>query len=819
MVAQQGAKMSSKVSQESIQRSERIIGRDTEIALINKVIDADGTTEALFIVADGGLGKTRLLEEVGVLFKERAEKHTGKKPFLWSGIIDLYHVHFHVPVGVQNGITLGLQESADQLDLKIKCFPKFRKKYDEFKEIIEAGSHRQRVLVGELEEIFFNEYRALSNKYRLVLCFDTLENLEFESSALRELCEVDRVGLEIRHWLLEKTPTLLNTGLLFAARRSKPVILEQFTDAFGKIQHDLQSLSSQDAEEYIDLAIDRHQLERKPDRLYQQQMINAGNGNPVRLALLFDTLRSGHPLSESSIKRLKEDAKKRDLKSAEVLFEEIIFNLLPSPIVDVISFMLVARMGVTRALLAFFISQEEHLEIEDLNALFEQAKGFEITKTLEDERLFLHDEMYDLYDRLEKSSSKGRLDSFRLIESILIPFYAELIKNAKTVEEQEEAKLAMTYYQLQQNAYVGYWVYYARWDEQAVKAHNVRFSLRLREVVLRFLNRYTQDSNGEKPELYNQFIDTDLTQACQTTVECRQQIDRDFAVRWVKRYVAWGMREKALRVTAKIRKSTDLAFNQSNLSVQKDLIFQSNLYLVVSEIYLYKNKPKKTIRYLDRSKNLLIDQKEQYRKQWNDHERWWVARILGRIFNNWGYYYWSIGQYYLASKYFEWAINILSDGKVYDELIDSLKNQGFVLGHHLGKLRSAHNQLDQAKQFIQEYNIVIDTNFELALIQNTRGSLYIIGDDPKQAVEVCQQALDTCVKLGEERGEGLCLIMLGLAHRKLGNLRRRQQLSKESFAQSEEDFQKAKLFLGRAVVIFSKKENYEPLRVWEAKMN
>src|SRR6266496_3283006 len=159
-------------------RTSHIIGREDILRRISKIIaNPSVKSHVLYLEGLGGMGKTRLLEEVATI----QQQGKGKK-FLWSGIIDLYHEENHSPDNLQKAIVRGVDPNS-------KYFPKFQQVQKELEEKQRQGFSGPTLenLRKSVNEHFLTEYKALASKQRLVLCFDTVELIQYESDIVQRI--------------------------------------------------------------------------------------------------------------------------------------------------------------------------------------------------------------------------------------------------------------------------------------------------------------------------------------------------------------------------------------------------------------------------------------------------------------------------------------------------------------------------------------------------------------------------------------------------------------------------------------------------------
>jgi hypothetical protein len=159
------------------------VGREEETKRLQACLRARGERHFLYYWAHGGLGKTRLLEELQRLVKEAGPGYYG------TGIIDLYHTDTHSTSDVERAIVEGLDP--DQ-----KYFSDYRRERRLFELLRERGTDpgvlEQRR--EELSQLFIQGCREMAlDARKLVICFDTVELLQYESSVVEEMAGLETV--------------------------------------------------------------------------------------------------------------------------------------------------------------------------------------------------------------------------------------------------------------------------------------------------------------------------------------------------------------------------------------------------------------------------------------------------------------------------------------------------------------------------------------------------------------------------------------------------------------------------------------------------
>jgi len=753
-------------------RTPSIIGRQEYVEAIRRALaDTAGQSYFLYFVGSGGIGKTRLLEEV-MVFQQSAI------PFLSSRIIDLYHADYHSPDGLRQAIVA-------RLDPGNQFFQRYREHYAVLLQKLHEGNVGPELeqLRNEIDSLFLQEYNILAKQHRIALCFDTVELIEYESDTVLEICQIQEEAMGIKNWFEEQVANFPNTVVLLAGR-PRPILQADFERAFsgnGRIYHifDLQALNQHETETYLTAL-----GEQRPDLLdilsssVQEQVFRITRGRPIYLSILVDLMIHGgvlsqfFPISDAIVEDVDE----------ELIGQHLVEHLLnlPDPFGQMIYFLMHARKGLDADLLRYLV--RDVWPAAQMQEIIDRTRTFTFVKTRpETTQLFLHDEVYALFDHYFRDDPR-----FGHEYEPIAQYYRQQSNLDAAMQTSEQQMISQLYYELQIDVFNAYNHYYVRWDEEAIKSHENEFDMRLRDEVLRFLDRYTKpDSPFYDPRIADR-ID-------------RGAVDRDSAVRWVKRYLARTEFQKAVQVASNLRSSRHASFDWDEIDAS---LYKADLLTAWSEAMLYIGSSEiETLRVLNEAIDLLQEQPE------TEANRYRRRRILGRAYNNIGYSHWTRGHFGKAWKEYRQALAYFKNVEMFDEQADTLNNLAFLLAL-LGRINLALRHIDQALK-IREH---MDRAYPIALSRNTRGRIYTLREHPMWGEQECRAALSICESIQQPRGIGLACNGLGFALRKRGE---QWKLGVYTHAEAEHFFQEGVNYLQRARKTFSG-QIPEPIRLWEA---
>lgn len=157
------------------QRFPRFIGREEELDIVKGMLDEQGTLRILSVHGDGGIGKTRLLEEI-------RERFRADERLLILDIIDLSETSCQTSEGVGRRLAklLGEEQFGEYLDALRERTEKVRQGLVTWDE-----------LSIPVNKALISCYNRLAAQRRIVLLFDTFEAVQNTDTGriLRELVE------------------------------------------------------------------------------------------------------------------------------------------------------------------------------------------------------------------------------------------------------------------------------------------------------------------------------------------------------------------------------------------------------------------------------------------------------------------------------------------------------------------------------------------------------------------------------------------------------------------------------------------------------
>lgn len=568
-----------------------LVGRRAEVERLRQYLHDRGAMHVVYYVAPGGIGKTRILEE---LMKMVQEAGPG---FRTSGIVDLYHTDTHSTSDVERVMM-------EQLDPEGKHFPHYREERRHFEQLRELGAdptvieaHR-----AHLVEAFIADCRDLAlDSKKLVLCFDTIELLQHESSLVEEMAGLEAVDTRVKVWLLRTLPRLNNVLIIFAGR-PKPQLPGEQEDPQARLEADmraafgerldivrLEPFTLDETREFLDEVTDHRATELLPDELIPAIQAITG-GRPILLHLIVDLLRTLllEPRrlldcldSYAALASAAEDDPELQKARGEVerILVEAVFN--EAKLGVYLTYIALMPKGVNEEILqvAFGLTSPEAKALLDQLRFLSFVKEFKPLPGIHPHvgRLFLHDEMYRLLRLpgvVPRLSTHERTIARTLTERYYDPQIKELeTQIAKAPNETERTRLReqlqklqveRLYYLLVWDPQAGYhgrevngykYKGYKGLSEEAMGRRWTGFGMRLLDEFLRFYNVSENDRFPNRERLAKTGIS-------------EQQVLKDSLLLWVQRFFGWARYKEAIQLAEHIfARSDELTLSEDMVSL------------------------------------------------------------------------------------------------------------------------------------------------------------------------------------------------------------------------------------------------------------
>ena len=593
------------------QRTTEIIGRRSELRLLKERLYSPKGEDYVYIWGDGGSGKTRLLEALQRMVKEAGAE------FVTSGIIDLYHTDTHSNSDVERLIVEGLDPGG-------RHFARYRDARYLFERMRERGAFPAQLEERrkELSHLFVDDCVKLAAHVRkIVICFDTVELLQYESSIIEEKAGLAATDTLLKTWLLSNLPNVKNVLVVFAGRPRQGSLGEtgdpqsrfraDLERAFGNhLQEvELKPLELDEARELIGELLPTQPLLSSTQMATLHRLTG---GRPIllhlfvdRITALGDSAGEVFDLLDKCVELVHTNSDdSRLVRAKENLEITLIRSLLQHPILgaylDKLAMMpkgfdteiLQAVFGPPRAEIAeitdllsklsFIKRYGRPREVERSDAFAGQTAAVMRTQSsdlarepalLYPDRYFYHDEMYRIWNN-HNLFPFLRAAQRQAAHSVLTRYYkpriAELQQHIQRLEADQRVQLRerlhklqveQLYYELVASPREGYATYLMLSDE-ANRQRWVGFGMRLLNEFLRFCNSPTGLGTGGDGK-----TQTGLHLLAQDGI-MQEQVLRDGINLWVERYWWWGQYQQAASFAGNVlnepqsffvRPGTDLA--------------------------------------------------------------------------------------------------------------------------------------------------------------------------------------------------------------------------------------------------------------------
>ena len=465
-------------------QTEQIVGRQKERNEIEQAIQAEGELRILYIVGDGGIGKTRLLEEVPTIVAMLQRQGAQLR---YAGLWDLYQPSVQSSDGLESVI-------AEALDPDGHAFDIYRATRQTLDRARAAGSDPREIekLRHSVERAFVLGFNEISARTRVVLALDTVEAIQYESDVVQQACQIELTGLEVRDWLLANLTALRNAVIIMAGREKRQ-LRSDFERHFGDRLRvvSLGPFAETETLRYFE-AVTKSvpALQHAAWSAERQRVIHHYTGGfPLKIALVIELFARNLPLPREFLDSLETAESKNVTERADTqrcVEKELITGVLTASddIAMILPYVALARKGMDGALLCRLTGWPEARVEQALDTL----KLLSFAKVRPGSNcVFLHDEMYDLMERHAWSKMEAEREE---LCRVILQYYEEKLAQVKEPAQRQDLLTDQLYYEFLADPRDGYFAY-ARLSEAALLDYDVAFDMRLRNEMLQFCERYS----------------------------------------------------------------------------------------------------------------------------------------------------------------------------------------------------------------------------------------------------------------------------------------------------------------------------------------
>lgn len=488
----------------SLNKLKEFIGRQ---AIIDEVPGwlGDGKLHPVFFSGGYGLGKTRLLERI----RKLAQKYPGVP----SALIDLYHTRHHYPEGLAKAI--------------VACFPNQQTYFDAFhragKELDDvrtAGNSKQAAeKLQTMLDTCVHGLEELSREKGILLLFDTAERWVYPQGATPGYASA-------WEWLKSWLGNLQRGAIILAGRPE----IEQLAGQIGNsLSERLDEFNFDETKKYLKAVSRLAQKETGIDKFSftpeeTKWLHYASAGRPILLALYLDLYLHLDPQARQVL----------DNTHTEDFPRVLIERLISDP---EIGEALKAAGRTPKGLDVDLLAALMGVPLESAAQKLKLLRNLSFVKSFSgDKRLFLHDEMYNL---LQKIVYKGEIDiadaqdaseaienQYKLrikqndekLQKLYEDFVAEfevrkipgenknIVQAVRAIEEPRQAlRVELVYYRLRQNIEWGLCFYYL-YAHEAAASGNGEILTPLQIELYEFLRSLDLQPGNKEAQSWRPFI-------------------------------------------------------------------------------------------------------------------------------------------------------------------------------------------------------------------------------------------------------------------------------------------------------------------------
>lgn len=748
-----------------------IVGREPILAQIGQALPPHGLS-VFYLCGEGGIGKTRLLQEV--LKRAKAEGVV-----VFTEPVDLYHYPTHSVDGLARAIRAVVPDP-----FRGTYFWEYDDRLRLYREAQRRGDHEQaQIRLREARQAFEHGVQALVRQQALVVAFDTLEVLG----------RADPEGAVLT-WLVSLLQQAGGDVTLLLAGRPDPQAEDRLKALVGeKLQIiPVGALSPEAVAGYLQQMAEilRQQGQARVaqrlsnlDEAMQTKIALLTDGRPILVALTAELLLSSGrlaPIFQEPLDRLQALTGETLAQKQQAARDAIIEHLwqLRSPLRETLELLSLTRKGMLAELLADLQSislDEARDRLEQLTAL-----SFIKTRPFDDERrVYLHDELYDLLEAaypnpvsrarcLENIAAWYEKKRRSLIDQLRVAYTQEAQATQETqgpsvevlIQQLQNFQIEQVHYLLRSHCSEGL----ARFVDYSIDAYtlwNLNLDLYLQGEVRDYLGRYPDNV-------------------------CAQALAWELALAQVRQALRAEQRDEARQILEALQDRPGLErIHEAHRDIWQGSLDMAEAKYSQAEKLFHQAQP-----HLSGS---AISEGNRFK-----------ARLQALLYSYWGYLLRLQNRNREAYLIYRQAIPLLRWLDDRHGLADLLKNQAFCQAES-GKVLEAQRLIEDALNLIRYEG----ETYLAGLTWNTQSLIAIRAGKPEEALEPAKKAWEIFRRLPNARGEGLACLALAQAYRRLA------LAHAETPRRQRTEIEEARAWAEQAVEIFTQRYQ-EPIRLIEA---
>ena len=503
-----------------------LVGRKEQLQqILGRIQDSQNTRPCvIFLEGPGGIGKTRLLNEV----IEKCKTMPGVK--VSEHLIDAYHLLIHTPVEFVEAVF----DSLKSVDDTFQEYKRARRVLLNLRLSGEATGIEEQV--QEALNAFVTGLKALTSpvegtsQTRVVIVLDTLERFYY---GVAESMLPDLPMAEAWTWLMEQLKSLENIILVTGGRSEARQLLQNLDQSIDVIPISLGKFSLEEAREYFQAAARaarKNQANHVASVLESlsaaeiEQAYQLTDGRPVMLALVADYVSSGGLLQP-----LFDDARTAPGKTPQDRFREKILERMLGleKVGEVLRYMALTIKGMDAELLRRVpdIPKYRYEQADELLAIIEKFSFVKQRFDPHQEKkiYFLHDEVDDMLVQAAYRGP-GHYEDQQRVYTQVIEYYEEKFKEVRRglgkafeslteggggdfnleelnelYSERTEILLTLLYYRLRQDGPKGYRRWW-RYDHEAIVGGDLLFSTQLQLELTAYMRDLDRGKEPRHPD-------------------------------------------------------------------------------------------------------------------------------------------------------------------------------------------------------------------------------------------------------------------------------------------------------------------------------